>query len=271
MRLNGYASFLTGFFVVMLLYWLAIQMSDIKDLPINLFYSFSTAVLAFFGGVFGLLVSKNWGGTRSAVGKAVLLMSAGTISWSLGNFVWSFNNFILHVEMPYPSLADLGYLLAIPLWIIGVVFLSEATGARFSLRKMRGRLLLIIFPILGAILSYYFLFVIARDSTIDLEGGLLKVLLDFYYPISDFVILTVSFVMFGLSLKYLGGRFRLPIYTILLGFIFMFLADFLFSYTTTIETYYNGNFPDLLFAVAMYVISVGVCSLDISDNYYLTK
>jgi hypothetical protein len=259
---------LTGFFVVMLLYWIGIQISGIKDLPINLFYSFSTAVLAFFGGIFGLFVSKNWGSTKSSVGKAVLFMSAGTISWSLGNFVWSFYNFILSVEMPYPSPADLGYTLAIPLWIIGVTFLSEATGARFSLKKMRGRFVLILFPILAALLSYYFLFVIARDSTIDLEGGLLKVLLDFYYPISDFVILTVSFIMFGLSLKYLGGRFRLPVYTILIGFIFMFLADFLFSYTTTIETYYNGNFPDLLFAVAMYVISLGVCSLDISDGNY---
>jgi len=266
MKLNGYASFLTGFFVLMLIYWVGIQISDIKDLPINLLYSFSTAVLAFFGGLMGLKVSKNWGGVKSAVGKAVLFLSAGTISWSLGNFVWSFYNFILNIEMPYPSLSDLGYTLAIPLWMIGVVFLSEATGARFSLRKMKGRLLLIALPILGALVSYYFLFVIARDSTIDLEGGLLKVLLDFYYPISDFIILTVSFLMFGLSLKYLGGKFRWPIYTILLGFIFMFLADFLFSYTTTIETYYNGNFPDLLFAVAMYVISLGVCSLDISDD-----
>jgi len=42
----------------------------------------------------------------------------------------------------------------------------------------------------------------------------------------------------------------------------MYFADFSFSYTTTVETYYNGSFPDLLFAIAMSVISIGITSMD---------
>ena len=265
MRINKYSSFLLGFSVLMFIYWIGIQISNIKDLPINLLYSFSTAVLAFIGGIMGLLVSRHWGGSKSSVGKAVLLMSLGTTSWSLGNFVWSFYNFVLHLEMPYPSLADLGYTLAVPLWAIGVFYLSQATGAKFSLRKLKGRMLLVLLPLVAAVFSYYFLFVIARDSSIEVEGGLLKIFLDFYYPLGDWVILTMSFLLFGLSLKYLGGRFRLPVFITLLGFVIMFLADFFFSYTTTVGTYYNGNFPDLLFAVAMFVISFGVVSFDIKE------
>lgn len=266
MIINKYNSFLLGFFVLIFIYWVGIQISDIKDLPINLLYSFSTAVLAFAGGVMGLLVSRRWGGSKSAVGKAVLLMSLGILSWSLGNFVWSFYNFVLQTEMPYPSLADLGYTLAVPLWAIGVYYLSDATGVKFSLRKVKGRLLLIILPVLVAILSYYFLFVVARGSSIEVEGEWLKVLLDFYYPLGDWAILTVSFLVFGLSLKYLGGRFKWPVFITLLGFVTMFFADFSFSYTTTVGTYYNGNFADLLFAVAMFIISFGVTSLDVPEE-----
>lgn len=263
MRINKYSSFLLGFTVLIFIYWIGIQSSKITDLPINLLYSFSTAVLAFAGGVFGLLISKHWGGGKSAVGRAILLMSMGTISWSLGNFVWSFYNFVLHQNMPYPSLADIGYVLAVPMWAIGVYYLSQATGVKFSLRRLRGRVLLIVLPIVAAIFSYYFLFVIARNSSIEVKDGLLKIFLDFYYPIGDWVILTMSFLLFGLSLKYLGGKFRLPVFITIIGFIIMFMADFSFSYTTTVGTYYNGNLADLLFALAMFVISIGITSFEI--------
>lgn len=262
MRLNVYSSFLVGFFVLMLIYWQVLRLSHTTDLPVNLGYSFSTAVVAFFGGVFGIFISRHWGGVKSAVGKAVLCLSSGTLVWSLGNFVWSYYIFFLHIEMPYPSLADLGYSLAVPFWVFGVYFLSYATGARFSLKETGGRLMLFAMPVFAAVFSYYFLFVVARGSNIEVEGGLLKIFLDFYYPIGDWIILTVSFLMFGLSWEYLGGRFRLPVFIVLLGFIFMFMADFLFSYTTTVGSYYNGNIADLLFAVAMSVISIGVTSFD---------
>lgn len=262
MKFNNYTSFLSGFFLLMFIYWIGIQVSGIKDLPINLLYSFATAVLALIGGLMGLAVSKHWGGMKSAVGKAVFLMSLGTTSWSLGNFVWSFYNFVLHQEMPYPSLADVGYALAVPLWAIGVYYLSKATGAKFSLRKLRGRVVAVVLPIVAAVFSYYFLFIIARGSSLPVEGGMLKIFLDFYYPLGDWVILTMSFLLFGLSVKYLGGQFRWPVFITIFGFILMFVADFSFSYTTTIETYYNGNFADFMFAVAMYVISFGVASID---------
>lgn len=266
MKINKYSGFLVGFLLQNIIFWVGIQISGIKDLPINLIYSFSNGFLATVIGTMGLLISKHWGGSKSAVGKAVLLISLGTLSWGLGTLTWSFYNFVLHEDVPYPSLADVGYALAVPLWTIGVYYLSEATGAKFSLRKIRGRLFLIILPILAAIFSFYVLFIVARGSSFSTEGGLLKVLLDFYYPLGDWVILTMSFLVFGLSLQYLGGRFRWPIMTILLGFIFMFISDFSFSYTTTVGSYYNGHLADLLFTVAIFVISFGVISLDVSEE-----
>lgn len=265
MRINIYTSFLLGFFVLIVINWIGIQISGIKDTPINLLFSFATAVLAFAGGVMGMWVSRNWGWLKSAVGKAVFFLSLGTTVWSLGNFVWSFYNFVLHTEMPYPSLADVGYTLAVPLWVLGVLYLSRATGARFSLRNMKGRAYAIILALIAAFASYYFLYVVARESSIDVEGGLLKVFLDFYYPIGDWVILTMSLLLFGLSVKYLGGKFRVPVFITILGFVLMFAADFSFSYSTTVGTYYNGNFPDLLFAIAVFVISLGVDSLNPKD------
>jgi len=262
MKINKYTSFLVGFLLQNVIFWVGIQFSKIIDLPINLIYSFSNGFLATAAGVMGLLISRHWGGSKSAVGKAVLLISLGTTSWGLGTLIWSFYNFVLHIPVPYPSWADLGYVLAVPLWIIGVFYLSKATGAKFSLRQLHGRLMLILLPLLAAVASYYFLYVVARNSSFEVEGGLLKIFLDFYYPLGDWIILTVAFLVFGLSLRYLGGRFRLPVMITLLGFVFMFISDFMFSYTTTVESYYNGHLVDLLFTAAIFVISFGVASFD---------
>ncbi|MDP4011754.1 MAG: hypothetical protein Q8P72_06035, partial [Candidatus Roizmanbacteria bacterium] len=127
-------------------------------------------------------------------------------------------------------------------------------------------LMLLFLLLLATVASYYFLYVVARESSFVVEGGLLKIFLDFYYPLGDWVILTFAFLVFGLSLRYLGGRFRWPVMIVLLGFILMFMSDFLFSYTTTMESYYNGHFVDLLFTVALSVISFGISSLDMSDG-----
>ncbi len=38
----------------------------------------------------------------------------------------------------------------------------------------------------------------------------------------------------------------------------MFIADTIFSYTTTVGTYYNGNFGDLILTIGMFLLTFGV-------------
>jgi hypothetical protein len=38
----------------------------------------------------------------------------------------------------------------------------------------------------------------------------------------------------------------------------MTAADFVFSYTTTVGTYYNGNFGDLMLTTGLFLLSFGV-------------
>ena len=69
-------------------------------------------------------------------------------------------------------------------------------------------------------------------------------------------------LVYGLSYKYFGGKYRYAIYLILLAFAFNYLADFTFSYTTTIESYYNGSLADALFATTMFTLSAGIAMLN---------
>ena len=86
----------------------------------------------------------------------------------------------------------------------------------------------------------------------------LKTFLDIVYPLGDFVGLTIAIIISGLSFKYLGGRYIWDIGSILVGLGVMFIADTVFSYTTTVGTYYNADFGDLLLTLGVFLLSFGV-------------
>lgn len=262
MRLNIKSSFLLGYIFVMFLFWAGMYVSDLKSLQINKVWGIGINFLPFFGGIFGIITAQHWGGLKSSVGKAMTYLSLGLLSWSAGNWIWSYYNFFLNSEIPYPSLADVGYIGAVALWIAGIFYLSKATGVKYGLRRRIGQLYLIILPIVTFILGYYLLVTVAREGSLTSGGGFLKVFFDLAYPGGDMIIITIATLMFGLSSKYLGGRFKWPVLVILIGFILMFFADFSFSYTTTLGTYYDGHINNLLFITALFAMSFGIASFD---------
>jgi hypothetical protein len=267
MRLNPKTSFLLGYLFVMFLFWWGMYSTDLKFMTINKVWGIGINFIPFFGGVFGLFTAKQWGGLKSAVGRWIIYLSVGLLSWSIGNWIWSYYNFFLDSEIPYPSLADAGYLLAVPLWMMGIFYLSKATGVKYGLKKKVGQLYLIIVPVISFVISYYVLVTVARGGEISTgDEGLLKIFFDFAYPISDMVIVTIALLVYGLSFKYLGGMYKWPVVIILAGFVLMFLADFSFSYETTLETYYDGNAINLLFITALFAMGFGINSLDFREG-----
>ncbi len=219
-------------------------------------------LVPFLGAIFGLVNARAWGGLRSAVGKAVTFLSLGTLTWSLGMFAWNYYIFVAMVEVPYPSFADIFFIISWPLWALGVFFLSHATGVKFALRQSKGKMLVVAVPLIAIVASYYMLVVVARGGALDLEGvNGWKLFFDLFYPIGTAVILAMALTFFSLSAEFLGGVYKKPIIILILGFLANYLSDFTFSLTTTNETYFNGHFVDILFLTAMYLLSISISEL----------
>lgn len=250
------------YYLVIFIWWTSLFLLNIKFSIQNYLYQLGFGLIPLLGGVAGIIKSKKWGGFKSQVGMAVLLISLGLFSWGMGQMAWSYYNIVLETEVPYPSFADLGYILAVPFWAYGMIKLSKATGAKFSLKSLKGKIILFILPVIATAFSYYLLIVVARGGVIDFQGGGLKLFFDLAYPIGDVIILTLAILIYGLSFNYLGGRFKLPIITLILGFILMYITDFTFSYVTTTESYYNGHWVDLLFPTVMAFLAFGINNLD---------
>lgn len=259
MNLTIYQKLLSAYGLALMIYWVILSGTDLQTDFWNYFYSFSFSLIPLFGGILGLSLSKPWGFLDSAIGRAIFYISAGSLSWGLGSMFWSYYNFFMNDPMPYPSLADVGFVLALPFWCLGIFNLSKATGAKFGLKYIKGRIFFGIVPLLIVGFSYYFLVVVARGGVLTQAfNDYTKLFFDLAYPLGDVIILTLAVVIFGLSFKYFGGVYRYSIYALLMGFAVMYAADFIFSYTTTNETFYNGNFGDLVFTVALFLITFGV-------------
>lgn len=242
----------------MLLWWIAIKFTGLVDVKQNFLYGATQGILPILGAIGGFINSKKWGGFRSSIGKSVIFLSTGLLTWGIGTLVFAYYNIVLNLEVPYPSLADLFYIISWPLWVYGIINLSKATGVKFQLENIKGRLVFFIIPIISIVLSYYLLIVVARDGIIITSSEFLKTFFDLAYPIGDIIILTSVLLIYGLSFKYLGGYFKWPIIMILAGFMFNYFGDFSFIYTVTKETYYVANWVDLLYTIAFFLLSMGI-------------
>lgn len=220
-------------------------------------------IIPLVGSLVGFSNARLWGGLRSAVGRAITFLSLGTLTWALGMLIWNYYIFLAKVEVPYPSLADLAFILSWPLWTIGFIELSKATGVKFALRKNKGKVLFVVVPVLAILVSYYLLFIVARNGVIEWSSGGLKLFFDLFYPIGDVVILIVALMLFTLSYNFLGGQYKMAIWLLIAAFVSNYFSDFVFSYTTTQETYFNGHFVDFLFATTMFILSLGLSMLDV--------
>ena len=261
MSLNNPQKISLLFFLTLLLFWSALFFNHVKEGVYNYLYSFLFGLTPLVGGAFIITRLKIWGGVKTDIGKAVCFIGLGIFLWGCGEMVWSYYNFFLKVPAPYPSLADIFFAPSIFLYGLGAFYLSKITGIRFGLRGKIEQITIFASLLVVFIVSYFVLVVVARGGVITSpDDNLLKVVLDIIYPLADFFDLAILAIVTSLSFKYIlkGGKYTFDIMAILLGLGIMFIADSVFSYTTTVGTYYNANWGDLLLTFGTFFLTFGV-------------
>lgn len=247
-------------FVVMLVMVILAELLSLRETSFNHVVSLILAFIPNVGFIAGIMRMRQWGGSKSVIGRSLLFISLALLTWAIGSYIWSFYNFFLHIEAPYPSWADAAYSQFAWLVGVGLILLVNFTCVKNESSAV-GRIYFFCIPILMAIITYYFIFLQLHGGTIWQTDEPLKVFVDLYYPLSDVVILTIIIITAGLQLNFLGERLRLPVTLLITGLIFNYVADFYFSYDTTVGSYYVGGPADILFGWAMFVLSLGVSNL----------
>jgi diguanylate cyclase (GGDEF)-like protein len=179
------------------------------------------------------------------------LLAAASASWAIGEGVWCWYQLVANVEVPFPSLADLFFLLAVPLMVAGVLFLAEASGA--VTRSMRSLLD-------GAIIACSLLFVSWATAlgTVWSSGGegLFARIVGLAYPLGDVVTATVALT----SLARAKGTGRRQLGLLAAGVVSLAVSDSMFAYLTGNGTYGNGNWMDTGWVAGFLIIGLAALS-----------
>src|SRR4029079_9770821 len=126
-------------------------------------------------------------------------------------------------------------------------------------RSKKAKIAVVVLPLILAATCYYLLVTVARGGIIvPAEESILKVVLDIVYPLSDFLAATFALLGLILSAKYLGGYYRSAILAVFTGLGLMFVADFVFSWTTTKGTFYNADWGDLMLSTGLFLLTFGI-------------
>src|SRR5207245_4668849 len=159
---------------------------------------------------------------------AWILFGSSALSWGIGEVVWSVYQVGLGIAVPFPSAADAGFLIAIPLAVVGVFAFTSAP----SRLATRGETVLA-----GAIVALSLLFVAwafglnhVYDSS---SASPTAQIIGLAYPVGDIVTATVLVVALRRARRGEVGRMLL----LLGGLAANALADSAFAYLTANGTY----------------------------------
>jgi len=257
--LTSSAILIIAYYVAMLVWWITIFFRGSIDTKENFYFGIALGVLAIISGITGFIKSRDWGGFASHIGRALAFISFGFITWGIGTLMIGYYNIALDQSYPYPSPADLAYIMSWPLWFVGMFNLSKATGVKYQLKSSLGKITAVIIMLFAFFVSYYLLITVARDGVFSIDStNYLRIFFDFAYPLGDVVILTSALLIYGLSFNYLGGLFKVPILLILSGFVLNYVTDVIFTYTNTIGTFFVASWVDMLYVTAFFLMGLGV-------------
>lgn len=245
-------------FIVLTIWWVVLSFSGSKEQLQNYLFGASYGLMAVLGGVAGIRIARHWGGSRSIMGKAILLLSFGLLAEEYGQIIFSYYNIFAHIEVPYPSLADIGFFGNIPLYTIGIILLAQASGIHFSLKKLSSKIQAVFIPIIMLVFSYFFFL---QKYEFDWSNPI-KIFLDFGYPLGQAFYVSLAFLTYSLSKGILGGVMKNKILFLIIALVVQYLSDYNFLFQSNRGTWVNGGYGDYLYLLAYFLMTLGIIQLN---------
>lgn len=183
------------------------------------------------------------------------LLSAGLIAMFLGQTCFVVYQFVLQAEVPFPSLADVFFVVAYPLMIAALaMFLRAYTASGFPIGPAAERFRLAAgAAVVCLAIGYPILMPLVRSP-----GEPLETLLNVLYPVLDFLLLIPTVLLIRIGLKFRGGAVWKVWVRLLGGFLFLCAADALFAYYSQLGWVGLEDLVDATYLLAYGFLGLGV-------------
>lgn len=217
------------------------------------------ALVVLAGAIFILSVAFSFG-RGEGLRVQWLFIGLGALSFAIGDLVWTYFEAFRGLD-PYPSLADVFYLLQYPLIAWGLIRAGIAYRGLVDIRKPFYAAALI--GLVGVAALFFGLLnpvIFTWDDTLTVKA------LSSIYPVADVVVglvpaLFLVFVVVQLG----GGRFGWPWIAVVVGVTLIAATDTAYSWLDAIELYESPNLIDYGWLLGYSALAVGASiALDIA-------
>jgi len=167
--------------------------------------------------------------------------------WFIGELTWSIYEVLLHVEVPYPSIADIFYLAGYVPALVSILAFMMIFRNLVTLTKK------ILSALVGLLIVGTTIVFLLHPLSISSSPAFVKVF-DLAYPLLDAVLMAM--VMMRL-IAFTGTSLGKPWVWIFGGLLSYSFADIMFSWGTLTNWYYSGHPIELLWLYGYLALALG--------------
>lgn len=201
-------------------------------------------------------------GATSAIGRPWLLIGIGALSYAIGDAIWAIIEVGQGLEVPYPGLPDLFYLVEYPLFAAGILLAGLAYRGLVPLRRPA-----LIATATGVGLSAVIYFGLLQPYVLtvtDMSAG--ERALSILYPLGDVALMLAPAVFVIAVVAQLGGgRLAWPWWAVAIGTVAIAITDTAYAWLSAYDLYQSGSFIDYGWGVGHAFVMLGaLIALDLA-------
>lgn len=227
------------------------------------FVGYTYGYIALIGIYYGLS-HINKSSSPSTLTTTIKWFCFGLLSQFIGLQIWTIYN-LQGIDVPYPSIADFGYLGLIPCYLYATLVYIDLPATNKVVSALKKNILAILAPILMIVTAMLTYFSIGRG--VDVESHLSDVLA-VVFLVGETIPMTILLYAFIFGSK---GKSRLARYTmgiILFGFFLQFLAEYSFIFSASLGAYVNTNIIDYIYCISYSYMALTIVMLTNMNKLY---
>ncbi|MGA2925148.1 MAG: EAL domain-containing protein [Solirubrobacteraceae bacterium] len=183
------------------------------------------------------------------------LLGASALSWAIGEAIWSWYEVVIGRDVPFPSPADAGFLLSVPLALAAMsVFFTAPLGLTSRLRAGVDALIVATATLLISWMT------VLGPAYGGRTGDLLAQAISLAYPLGDVVIVSAVVIVAGRS----RAIQRVPLAWIGAAMLALAVSDSAFAYLTQAGSYGTSQLIDTGWVVGY--LTLALAALKPQDN-----
>lgn len=209
--------------------------------------------VALWGALCGLASLKHE--HSSPINRARMFFSFGLLCQvfgQMGGYIYYVA--VQNIQIPYPSVGDIGYFLSIPCYLLGAIHLAKAAGVKWWVQSFENKFEAIVISVVTLAVAYG---LFLGGYVFDWSDPL-RVFLDFAYPLGQALYVFVAILAYLAVQADPKNPTKQIVFLALLALVIQFLCDYMFVYEASRGTWMVGGVNDYLYLVSYFVMGMVV-------------